>query len=158
MHCRPIQSFRPFVSLLVLLAAVMLFLAGCDKGKKPLMVSGKISYKGKPLGGGTIKFHSSMEGAGVVPGNIKPDGTFSFGAPAGQSRITIETESVRDVARKGGNYMKMPGAKIPEGMKVSDSPDPTYVSIPKKYADPNTSGLTWDVNSTNKTKDFDLTD
>jgi hypothetical protein len=158
MHHRSIRSFRPFVSLFVLLAAVMLPLAGCGKTNKPLTVSGKISYKGKALGGGTIKFHPSAEGAGMVPGNIKPDGTFSFGVPAGQSQISIETESVRDVARKGGNYMKMPGAKIPEGMKVSDTPDPTYVPIPKKYADPKTSGLTWDVSPGNNTKNFDLTD
>jgi len=151
------RSFRPLFAILILLASVLLPLAGCAKSNKAVIVSGKVSYKGKPLGGGTIQFHPAT--GDPIPGGINPDGTFSFGGvPPGPSRITIETESIRNTVQKGGDYMRMPGAKIPEGMKVSDAPQPTYVPIPKKYADPNTSGLTWDVNSGNSTKDFNLTD
>ncbi|HWG45231.1 MAG TPA: hypothetical protein VN688_20875 [Gemmataceae bacterium] len=155
---QPIRPFRWFFSVPVLLALMLLPLAGCAKSNKAVIVSGKITHKGKPLGGGTIQFHPTA-GGGPIPGGIKPDGTFSFGGvPPGESRITIETESIRSTVQHGGDYMRMPGAKIPEGMKVSSAPQPTYVPIPKKYADLNTSGLTWDVNSGNATKNFDLTD
>jgi hypothetical protein len=152
-----LRADRRHVGVLLFLAFGMIPLAGCGKARKPVIVAGKVSYKGQPVGGGTIALHPVTEGA-PIPGGIRPDGTFSFGdVPPGEYQVAIETESIRQFAKKGGNYMKMSGAKVPEGMKVSDAPDSSYVAIPKKFADPKTSGLTWKVEGMSPTKDFDLT-
>jgi hypothetical protein len=152
------RSFCRTGCLLLVLAFGAFSLAGCGGAKKPLVVSGKVTKKGQPLGGGTMQFHPAGGGP-IVPGSINPNGTFSFGGvPPGEYTITIETESVRDIVKRGGNYMKMHPDKIPEGMKVPDKPDPTYVPINRKYSDPKQSGLTWNVSSSNQSKDFDLTD
>jgi hypothetical protein len=128
-------------------------LTGCGGSSKTAVVSGKVSYKGRPVTGGTIKFIPADNGPPSL-GPINPDGTFSFGGvPFGTMQIGIDTESVRNAAR--ADYTKT--GKAPPGTQMPPStPHAAYVPLPKKYADPKTSGLTWDLKRGNLTKDIDL--
>jgi hypothetical protein len=86
-------------------------------------VEGKITFKGKPLPGGTITFHP--EKAGPITATINQDGTYAArNVPAGAVKVSIETESARP----------KPG-----------QPPVRFVPIPKKYAKPDTSGLTFRI-------------
>jgi hypothetical protein len=151
---------HPLKVALASLAAALLalspaLLTGCGKASgRNAVVSGKVSYKGQPVTGGLIKFVPADNGSPAL-GPINGDGTFSFGGvPFGPMQIGIDTESVRNAAR--ADYTRTgkapPGTRLPE----SAGPRPAYVPLPKKYADPKTSGLTWDVQRGSLTKDFDL--
>lgn len=115
------------------LAAALLVLAGCaGKGQ----VSGTVKYKGKPLSAGTITFYDRTNRA--VSGAIK-DGSYSVEQVAtGPVRVTVAAPMP----------IYMVGDKPPPG------PKPPI--LPAKYADPEKSGLGWEVQSGAQTHDFNL--
>ena len=117
-------------------------LIGCGgSASDKATISGKVTYNGKPVTGGTLTLYSST--GAPYPVSIKEDGTFNVsGAPIGQMGVGIDTGPAR-VAPPAGST-------APQG--------PPHVDIPAKYKDPKTSGLTWDVKAGKNTKDFDLTD
>jgi hypothetical protein len=144
----------------------LLLLAGCGGGSgKGSTVSGKVTYKGQPVTGGTILLHPSDGSPGDITVTIKPDGTFaSSDISPGPKQISIETESVKS-APTGNKPTLPPGVKPPPGLEQQKGPDagdtanlPKYVQIPRKYADPKTSGLTWDIGKGKNDKPFELTD
>jgi hypothetical protein len=138
----------------VLLALSPALLTGCGRPGKTGVVSGKVTYKGRPVTGGMIKFIPAGNGPPAL-GPLNSDGTFSFGGvPFGPMQIGIDTESVRNAAR--ADYTRT--GKAPPGTQLRESAGghAVYVPLPKKYADPKTSGLTWDVQRGNLTMDFDL--
>jgi hypothetical protein len=116
------------------LLAPALLLAGCaGQGQ----VSGKVQYKGKPLPAGTITFYDRKNNA--VSSAIGPDGGYSVEkVAAGPVKITVMTPMA----------IFMPGDKPPPG-----PPPPT---LPAKYADPEKSGLNWEVKPGTQTHDFNL--
>jgi hypothetical protein len=130
-------------------------------------VSGKISYKDKPLPVGVIYFKS--ESGKAVSGPIK-DGSYRVeNVPAGTAKIGIElpilpTDS-KGFGIKGG---PPPGAKIgpPKGVTVAEgfdakgfrpsSPYPPGFQFPNHYRDPETSKLTYTVTSGDQQHDINL--
>jgi truncated hemoglobin YjbI len=99
-------------------------------------VSGKVTYKGQPVPGGTITFHPK-EGK-AVSAQLQEDGTYSADkVPAGDCTVTVETESVRPTDK--------PKAGAPK-----------YVPIPAKYAGTKTSGLTYNVQKGTQALDISL--
>jgi len=143
---------RPAV-LAAILVAGLLAVSCQSRGVNSAVVSGKVTYKGAPVTGGKVTFHSPT--AGPVPGPINPDGTYSFGGVApGEMKVTVETESARQAASM--DYTKM--MKPPAGMKESATPTPVYVPIPAKYANEATTPLTVKVASGNNTINLELTD
>jgi hypothetical protein len=116
------------------LAASALLLAGCaGKGQ----VSGKVKYKGEPLPGGTITFYDRTNH--TFASAIGKDGTYSVEQVAsGPVKVTVLTPMP----------IYMVGEKPPPGPKP-----PT---LPAKYADPEKSGLGWEVQSGPQTRDFNL--
>ena len=141
-------------SLLVALAC-----SGCTKPKGKL--SGKVYYKDKLLKGGSVAF-SLGEGKGTFSARIEEDGSYKINedVPAGTAKISVETESVKPSAnaRRGGppGYQPPPGQEAPGGYKPPEHKDTSalYTKIEEKYADPNTSGLTHEVQS--GTHEFDV--
>ncbi|HEY7326436.1 MAG TPA: hypothetical protein VH592_02270, partial [Gemmataceae bacterium] len=141
---------------------VPLFLAivvGCaSKSQTPCSVSGKVTYKGQTVTGGTISFSRTQEElSGSYGFSIKRDGTYEGSSlPAEEYVVVIETESInpdrpaktyqpRGMRTQGGKKIdantykqkmqemgKMPGVKEEQG---------TYVKIPKQYGDKKTSPL-----------------
>ena len=105
-------------------------------------LSGKVTYKGAAVTGGTITFH--LPGDKTAGTDLNPQGNYGLQIPAsGQTQVAIETESVSRTA---------PAAPAEGGA------GPTYVRIPAKYADAKTSGLTFELKSGVQTKNFELTD
>lgn len=149
---------------LVGLPLALFLLSGCSGGSKAATVSGKVMYKGQPVTGGTLTLYPTdgKGGNSLIP--IKPDGTFSTtDVPPGAKQVSIETESIKGAPTGGYNQKPPPGAKPPDGAApkmpdIDTSNQPKYVKIPKKYDNPKTSGLTWDIGKSKNTKDFDLTD
>jgi hypothetical protein len=155
---------------------LLIFVAsGCGPAKNNVVVTGKVTYKGEPVTGGVIKLYSSD--ATPVPGGgdssfriqIKPDGTYAASnLPTGPMKVAIETDSVKRAAGPVRNSatglpagVKPPSGYVPPKQEPAPAANvgtqPKYVQIPARYAQPETSGLTWDVKGP-ETKDFDLTD
>ncbi|HEY7309148.1 MAG TPA: hypothetical protein VH643_07225 [Gemmataceae bacterium] len=150
----PPQRVRVIVGCALLLG----LLAGCGgKSKKDLSLSGKVSYKGQPVTGGTLTL-TPTDGGNTPPANtqIRGDGTYLIVPPAlGELKVSIETESIR------GRSRGTPYAFVPKGEKQPDidtSKMPAYVQIPPKYAKAATSGLSITIQQGKNEKNFDLTD
>jgi hypothetical protein len=138
-----------------------LVLAGCGSSKAT--VTGKISYKGEPLGNGRIMFINQKDPTKAGAGSIQPDGTYTVpDAPVGPATITVETIPTA-AAAGGGSVGAKSGelAKPPAGMNM---PMPgaggggggKYVKIPDKYKTKEQSGQTYDVKAGKQEHDIDL--
>lgn len=144
----------PMSRFYLALPLLLLVVSGCTSSRTPCSASGKITYKGQPVTGGTIAFHLTLEEQhGSLGFQIKPDGTYeAVGLQPKEYAVTIETESInknrpklvygggqnktgQDEYRKKQQEMGKGGAGITEGMG-------TYVKIPGKYSDKSKSGLT----------------
>jgi hypothetical protein len=143
---------RPGAIALLLIA----LLPGCEANTGD--VSGKVSYRGKPLPYGTILFYCSDQQ--IISRLIAPDGSYeASGIPTGATRVAIRT------------YPPIPpGYQIPQRLPPSrNAPNlgraPTeegsghkaaHVKIPGKYSSPEESGLLLDVNEGQQTFLIDL--
>ena len=106
---------------------LLLLLLGCGREVKLTPVRGQVFFHGQPLSGGTIVFTPDPERGGRGPlacGEIGPDGRYSLhtddkpGAVPGWHRVTIAAASLAS-SQKG----------LPP------------VDLPRKYGDPEQSGL-----------------
>ncbi len=111
---------------LMVLAAI-----GCSGEIPKSKINGTVTFKGKPLQSGKIKFVGT-KGAAIA--NIKADGTFTI------------TDVVVPDEFKVGVTKPMGGTKV-------DSERPHF-EVPEKYGDPNTSGLQYSV--TAQTKELNI--
>ena len=129
-----------------LLAAAVI--SGCGKkgGLETAPVSGKVTYRGKPLTTGTVMF---VPGEGpAATGEINSAGVYKLttytsgdGAVIGKHKVTITA-------------LQGMGDALPE--QRSPTPPPL---IPAKYLNDGTSGLTAEVKpGTNNEVNFELTD
>jgi hypothetical protein len=145
-------------NLLLLVPALAVLVAGCGTGNPnaPGNVSGSVSYKGKPVTGGSVQFVAA-DGAAYV-GSIGSDGTYAISdVAAGEMVVVVETESINP--KLGENEGKGPQAKRYEGVSQQPPPggranegpnstaanSPKYMKIPEKYGKKNTSPLTYTV-------------
>ncbi len=122
-------------------------------------VVGKVTYKGKPLAGGTVVLHPA-KGKRVV-GHIMVDGTYLIkNVPVGEMVVTIETESVRAKPGKGPIPKIQPKEKKtePKDKKLPDEAKAAarYVAIPRIYGDVKTSPLRYTVQSGKQTLNLEL--
>lgn len=137
------SSFRA-LSASVICFGVMLTM-GCgatdDKKETRAVVTGRVTFKGEPVPGGMIFFHvTNDQGPQVGTGRIESDGTYKTGlVPIGMAKIAVENETSK------------PG----KSAATTSSPIP-YTPLPRKYARPDTSGLTFDVKAGIQTCDIDL--
>ena len=116
--------------------AASLALAGCTGGGRG-DISGVVKFKGEPLPGGTILFYGQPKGQWSA--EIKEDGSYKVtGVPAGTAKIAI-----------------IAAVQVNMG---GDAPVVKAVAIPKKYADPDKSGLTCNVQGGAQTHPVELVD
>jgi len=104
-------------------------------------ITGMVRFNGMPVTGGTLTLYPST--GAPYPVSIKADGTYNTsGTPIGQMGVGIDT---------GPAPVAPPaGSTAPQG--------PRHVTIPPKYKNPKTSGLTLDIKGGKETIDFDLHD
>jgi hypothetical protein len=115
----------------------LLVAAGCGREPAPLApVSGRISFQGKPLAGGTIVFTPDPERGGSGPlafAEVKADGSFTlrtgaqFGAVPGWHRVTVAS------------------APPPAAVPGAPTAPAGVLPLPPKYSDPERSGLHQEV-------------
>lgn len=155
-----------FARLLAGTLLLGLFLSGCSGSSLGTMeeISGKVTYKGKPLPGGQVTF-LTLKGY-TFTGAIDPEGNYKLRALVGEVRIAVDNRMLFNSNRPPRpDIRRPPGIKPPPGVKVDDikkSPAPTitgtYVPYPEKYRSPDTSGLTYTVKSSSQTHDIKLSD
>jgi hypothetical protein len=164
---------------LILASFFAALVIGCKGSSNPSRVSGKVTYNGNPVTGGTITFipaagleEAKGTGGGFYQTRIKPDGTYERSEmPAGEFIVTVETESMNaDASAKQGKggfdpnqmgqmnqmeeMMKKKGAVPADAGKSGGA----YVKIPAKYAEKSTTPLKTTLESGKNTYSPDLTD
>jgi hypothetical protein len=122
----------PRLIALVVVAA----LAGC--GPRTATVTGRVASQGRPVVWGTITLQAadgSMHQAG-----IEPDGRFTIpNVPAGAARVGVV--SPKPSGGRGGRE----GSDSRVAAGPPEPPPGAWFPLPDKFADPNASGLTVQV-------------
>ena len=122
---------------------LMVVVIGCGDGRVKLPsapVAGTVTYQGKPLAGGRVLFcHPSGQPAGA---KIAADGSFNLLAFQGKNQVAVQW------------YVKPDS-----GFDTNIGLGPFKSLIPNRYADLNTSGLTFEVKADGSNKaEFTLKD
>jgi hypothetical protein len=130
----------------------VLFAAGCSPQRGTL--TGQVFFQGKPLPGGRLTFRpdDSRQNSLTVP--IAPDGTYEAVLVVGEGGLSVDNRELRPPSDLGG--LMPPGVNIPppQGGAKASGPAPTsasgrlagtFVQIPKKFYDVETSGRRYDV-------------
>jgi hypothetical protein len=133
---KPLFGLRPslVLALLAALAAV-----GCGGGKPT--VRGKVTYRGTPLTMGNVTLFSA-DGKIVKTAQIQEDGTYQIpDAPTGH--VLAAVVNLPPVGARGGPPLI--GAPNDEETRLARAIAARYLPTPPHYADPKTSGLSFDV-------------
>jgi hypothetical protein len=137
---------RPLAAGVLLLALAAL--AGCsDDRMKTGYVTGKLTYKGKPVPNGTVTFVPEARGVPSASGEIQPDGTYRLTTYKPHDGAVIGAHKIMIVA------VQDTGGRLPEERAAT----PPLV-VPEKYMRTATSGLSADVKEGENTFDFELKD
>lgn len=127
---------RPLTAVLILLVVVAV--AGCDDGRpERVPVSGQVLIDGKPLACGYLRL--IPDGTRPAGGQIGPDGRFQLGCFEKQDGAPLGTHKVAVIAQE-----------------VLDSRRMRW-HAPKKYTDPETSGLTATITGPTDSLTIELT-
>ena len=144
----------------------MFGIVGC--GSKSSKVSGTVSYKGTPIKSGMVTFMRADDGA--VQNAYIVDGKYEFdNLPPGKVKVAVVLPGGNTPAAKGMDAKAAKRAIEKIGERPKQAP-PDYKwpgsltggateegpSLPEKYADPNKSGVEYDVTPGTQTKNFDL--
>jgi hypothetical protein len=117
----------------------VLLAAGCARpGLSQAEVSGRVTYRGRPLPGGVVTFVSARGLSGTAA--IGADGSYQVRAPVGDVKVSVDNRMLRKAGRPAGYRV---GSR-PEGEGLHPLTG-TYVPVPDKYASAETSGLTCHV-------------
>jgi hypothetical protein len=142
--------------LVLLLALVAL--VGCGKGTGH--VTGTVTYKGQLITSGAVVFYGADGNADS--GRIDRKGTYTVAqAPSGKVKVAVlpakaRRESGPPVSRATGQP-KDPPAKDGDDIAPA-APSGGKAAFPEKYADPETTPLTFTVSGGKQTFDIELTD
>lgn len=152
----------------LVIGLVLVAAAGC--GPSNAKLSGKVTYKGTPLKGGTVTF-IPQGGGQTFSTTIDENGTYTFQQiHTGKYKVCVETESLKPAAAKAGaayggarssgpgaaDKSKIkneppPGAQVPEGYRTVNPFSGAaegmkrYVAIPPEYAKPESTKLSYEV-------------
>lgn len=129
----------------VCLAVAVIAISGCGQsGPKLRPVSGKVTFQGKPVVEGSIRFSNPRAGVDIVA-KLGADGTYAVAMARGAG-LPEETYQIAIVPNR---------KSAPTGTFVA-SPEPNPSDIPPKYRDPATSGLTMTVKPESNVFDVDM--
>lgn len=128
------------------MVAVVL-LSGCEKDTGLVIVSGTVSYQGKPIEEGSIRFIPTADTKGPTSGATIQNGTYEAkargGVPVGSHRVEIQA-------------MRPTGKAKPKELQGLDIiPDPMEQYLPEKYNVQSELTLTVESGRT-MTQNFDL--
>jgi hypothetical protein len=138
-------------------ALACLVAAGCGGGTGD--VTGRVSYKGKPVASGSVV----LIGSDGMPrySHIRPDGTYRFaGVPAGEAKLGVNSPNPvpdpRKVALAGGAGQRG-GRSQADPITSAPTSDPRlWFPIPRAVGDPATSHLGTAIRRGTNTHDIEL--
>ena len=131
------------VALLLVTACCIL---GCNSGETLGPVSGNVTFQGKPVTEGTVLFRNKEMGV-YMTANLDSQGHYEVkqpkgnGLPPGDYQVSVNPPLFD---------APMAGSKQP--VKI-----PTFPNIPRKYHDPDQSGLTLTVPEEGTTLNIEMT-
>ena len=138
------------VACAVLLAG---FVAGCDHdGLERVVVSGTVTYQGKPLEEGQIRFQPTANTKAPTSGAFIRKGTYRVDSQGG---VPIGTYKVRIEASRVGTERVSSSSE--EALSVESTP-PREQYIPAKYNRATQLEITIEPGSKAVTRNFELTD
>jgi len=159
--------------LIGFVGVICFFVAGC--GVKLGKVSGKVTYKGAVVPGGTVQFWPQESKGNPAGALIKEDGSYTAMVPVGDAAVTVETESVSGKAKSwlenasktkgsksGGHGMsremleEIKGRMKESGKEVAGPQKGNYVRINETYSKPGVSGLKTTVQAGEQQFNIDL--
>jgi hypothetical protein len=140
----------------------VLLLAGCSSSEGT--ITGKITYQGKLLPAGTVTFVPG-QGGHAVTSEIQ-DGEYKVTkVPVGSVKIAVTTPSQAPPSQFLETKMALPTELLEKARPGKSGEGPAKapqakkpVPIPKKFSDPDTSGLTYTVKVGSQVFDIDLPD
>jgi hypothetical protein len=113
--------------------------AGCGGGQPKATVSGTVTYNDKPVPFGTVAFYGANNQ--VSSAGTDANGRYqATNVPVGLVKITVTTSLPSSGLEKAAKQMKK---RFGRGNPMPTSAD--IVSVPTKYSDPSTSGLSLTV-------------
>ena len=148
-----------------LILAGALLLVGCGGGKGD--ITGEVTYNGVPVSVGRITFLSQVDKQEVKSAHIIRGKYTIAGFPVGLVKISVEsfeppdpeilkgTKTLSNVQPAGGMKERMQEPP-PELLEMASGPPLKYVPIPLTYANPEISGLRYDVKKGSQTFDIPL--
>src|SRR5262249_18589860 len=141
MRCGLMQERTVRFARWSLLLLVVLCAYGCANKRKydTAEVSGKVTFKGKPLPGASITF-VAVKGGAATSDVIDENGNYKISAPIGEVKIQVDNRSL-EKKKPMGPVLKRPGSEEPSSLKG------TYVAIPEKYYTADDTPLTYTVKS-----------
>lgn len=129
--------------------SMLVIIPGCSE-EQPLVLpdaslSGKITFKGKPVPHALIIVQSEQRAA---TGFADAFGTYQVNhVDAGPVKIGVNTDA-------GRGHMR--GAEMAAGQTDDKSAKPSFIDVPKKYFDPTNSGLTFTVSDPKGNNSHDI--
>jgi hypothetical protein len=133
-------------------------------------VSGKVLFHGKALPGGVVTFRPARAGQNTVAALIDEQGNYRATLPAGDVQIAVDN---RELQNHPGPADLAAKVELPPGVKAklqagdakaapatssasSERMAGTYVSIPSRFYDVRTSGLSYSVRPGDQPFDIEL--
>jgi hypothetical protein len=144
------------VSVGLLLLAV---LVGCGPKRKVGTVSGKITYKGRPVNDAALRLYPTTGGAVMNPITVPvtSQGTFRItDVPPGEYKVVVEGS---EGGASEASLRNIPREKLAE-VKAMLEPMKSRATIPfpKKYKDPKTTDLKCTIGEKDQALDLELKD
>lgn len=142
------MSKPKFVAFALILPVVLVPCAGCGQkstGPKTYPVTGIVTLKGEPVSGATVTFHGA-DGKSTAVGTTDAAGRYTLTAgPAGKGALAgkYEVAIVKFKAAEPAPAATA-GEYVPPDPNQPPPPAPENL-LPAKYADPKTSALTAEV-------------
>ncbi len=132
-----------YISTMASLVALMLAvsLSGCGIGGEAgtVPVTGTVTLDGQPVDGAAVAFIGNG-GARLATTQTDSAGKFTVRAAAGKNAVTIAK-----AAPEAAAAAPVGDGLMPSEAELARMPPPPKPAFPPKYADPNTSGLAFDV-------------
>jgi hypothetical protein len=146
---RPYRSFAAWGTV----ALGCLMAAGCEP--KTATVSGKVTYHGKPVTGGSVVFYCSDKQ--IVRGLIGTDGRYSIpNVPIGSASAVVTVQSHTKLPDGFRVKQQLPPSNGGPVAPTAEPAEAKKVNLPPRYALPEESGLSIVIGTAEVTYDIDL--
>jgi len=143
----------PFYALALLGACLSLVASGC--GARTTTLTGTVQYQGQPVSSGSVILYCADKQ--IVRGMIDANGSYSIpNVPPGRATMTVQSEARVPAGMKFQQKLP-PSVNGPVFPAVEHGRGDRVMSIPRRYAHPEESGLIVNINRNNAIFNIDLT-